>query len=79
MLFVSSVNPPPSKQSSSKMSEPEPKTDENKKDWSKRFTDPMVMMAWRAEIVVYPANKDKGEMTGWRSYPDGTRESFTIA
>ncbi len=56
----------------------EQKTDQNKFDWTKRFHDPMVRFKWNAETRVEPASKEKGNMHGWRIYPDGTREHFTI-
>lgn len=59
------------------MSEEE-KTDENKIDWGKRFTDPSMMDRWKASIRVEPANRDRGIFVGWRTFPDGTREPFTV-
>jgi hypothetical protein len=56
----------------------EEKTDQNKKDWSRRFTDPMLMMKWKSEIRVEPAKKENGEFIGFRIYPDGTRERFVV-
>lgn len=56
----------------------EPKTDENKKDWSRRFVDPMMRWAWNNEIRVEPANREKLDFIGFRVYPDGTREKFTV-
>lgn len=55
-----------------------PKTDDNKKDWSRRFIDPMMRWAWNNEIRVEPANKEKGQHVGFRNFPDGTREAFSV-
>lgn len=57
----------------------EPKTDENKIDWSRRFFDPMMRWAWNNAITVTPANSEKGDTTGIRHFPDGTREVFHVS
>lgn len=53
-------------------------TDEDKIDWSERFWNPMMQFKWNAEIRIEPANKEKGDMIGFRIFPDGTREPFLV-
>lgn len=57
---------------------PEQKTDQNKTDWQKRFHDPVMRWKWNAETRVERANAGKGELIGFRIFPDGTREMFTV-
>ena len=46
--------------------------------WERRHWDPYVKMIWNSLIKVEPANSEKGIYTGWRTYPDGYREQFTV-
>lgn len=46
--------------------------------WEKRHTDPYIKMIWNSLIKVEPANSEKGIYTGFRTYPDGFREQFTV-
>ena len=46
--------------------------------WDKRHIDPHIKMIWNDLIKVEPANRERGQFIGWRTYPDGVREQFTV-
>ncbi len=52
--------------------------DYSKFNWSDRHWNPFIKNLWNALIQVDPANSEKGEYIGWRTYPDGTREMFEV-
>jgi hypothetical protein len=46
--------------------------------WEQRFWNPEVMMRWKSEIAVEPADRDRGRFHGTRIFPNGTKETFHL-